>query len=178
MGWIVLWRFWKLDKHLLHNFTASVMRSPNSIFGTLQFTWICYKATTSSNNKLDCSGYFIIKQLICICLWYCFMVPAVCYASAMYWPNSWCLHLKKLNIQLFNLRMRREPQIINKGFLEIGRFRHCDSFTSISITSNRIWIQRSSHLLLWGNFKVNHSPMNRNVIRTDAFFSFNYALQQ
>lgn len=66
------------------------------------------------------------------------MVPAACYAAAMFCLNSRCLYSKKLYIPYFYLRMRKEAQVINKAFVEIVRFKHCDSFTSISVISNRV----------------------------------------
>lgn len=137
MGWIALWRLWRLDKHIAHLYNIC-----HSIFGILESSWISYEMTTrNSNNELVCSVYVIIKQVTCNSLCCCFMVPGVCYAAAMFRPKFWCLYLKQLYIPHFYLKMR-EPQVINKAFVEIVRFKHYYSFTSISITSNRIWIQK------------------------------------
>lgn len=156
MGWIAFGRFWRLDKHLLHIFTAFVMRKPSSVPGILESTSIYYKATiTSSNNLSDCSGCLVIKQggfFVSVCataLWF-----PLCCSAAVFCPNSCCLYLKKLYVPHFCLTMRKEPQVINKAFAEIVRFKHWGPFASISITSNgvsRVSIQKSRHLFLWGN---------------------------
>lgn len=125
---------------------------------------ICYKpTTTNSNNKLDCIGCLIIKQAVYIyatasrfLLW---VTLQQCFAlkfGAYVWKKHYIPHCY--------LRMRREPQVINKAFVEIVRFKHWFFYKYFYHKQQGLNPEIKTSFTLGKLFQVNHRPLNRNVI--------------